>query len=96
MRRGGSCRISKKGKKKKGWSPYHAALTLERCKTEGPALFRQLVEVMLDAFRGELPVFYDTVRVQDAVFESGQERLAVVGHRVRISIGRHFRALTVL
>jgi hypothetical protein len=83
-------------KKKKRGSPYHAALTLERCKTEGPALFRQLVEVMLDAFRGELPVFYDTVRVQDAVFESGQERLAVVGHRVRFSIGRHFRALTVL
>ena len=82
-------------RKKKG-SPYHAALTLERCKTEGPALFRQLVEVMLDAFGGEFPVFYDTVRVQDAVFESGQERLAVVGHRVRVSIGWHVRALTVL
>ena len=63
---------------------YHAALTLERRKTEGPALFRQLVQVMLYAFRGEFIIFDDTVRVQDAVFESGQERLAVVGHRVRV------------
>ena len=37
---------------------------------------------MLYAFRGEFIIFDDTVRVQDAVFESGQERLAVVGHRV--------------
>jgi hypothetical protein len=50
---------------------YHATLTLKCCKTEGPALFRQLVEVVLYAFRRKFPVFYDTVRVQDAVFESG-------------------------
>lgn len=62
---------------------YHATLTLECCKTEGPATFRQLVDVMLYAFRGKSPIFYDTVRVQDTVFESGKERLTVVGHRVR-------------
>jgi hypothetical protein len=61
---------------------YHATLTLKRCKTERPALFRQLVEVMLYALRRKFPIFHDTVRVQDAVFESGQERIAVVGHRV--------------
>ena len=37
---------------------------------------------MLYAFRRKFPIFHDTVRVQDAVFESGQERLAVVGHRL--------------
>ena len=64
---------------------YHATLTLKCCKTERLALFRQLVEVMLYALRGKFPIFHDTVRVQDAVFESGQERPAVVGHRVVVS-----------
>lgn len=67
-------------KEKKG--VYHATLTLECCKTERPALLRQLVEVMPHAFRRKFPIFHDTIRVQDAVFESCQERLAVVGHRV--------------
>lgn len=61
---------------------YHATLTLKCCKTERPALFWQLVEVMLYAFRRKFPIFHDTVRVQDAVFKSGQERPAVVGHRL--------------
>jgi hypothetical protein len=64
---------------------YHAAFTLERRKTEGPALFRQFVKVTLYTFRREFSFFDDAVRVQDAVFESGQERLAVVGHGGRFS-----------
>jgi hypothetical protein len=42
---------------------YHATLTLERCKTQRSAIFWQLVDVMLDAFRGKFPIFDDTVRV---------------------------------
>ncbi len=34
-------------------------------------------------------MFHDTVRVQDAVFESGQEGLAVVGHPVRVLARLH-------
>jgi len=67
---------------------YHATLTLKCCKTERLALFRQLVEMMLYALRGKFSIFHDTVRVQDAVFESGQERPAVVGHRVWFSKAR--------
>lgn len=36
---------------------------------------------MLYAFGRKSSLFYDTVRVQDAVFESGQKGLTVVGHR---------------
>jgi hypothetical protein len=43
---------------------------------------------MLYALRRKFPIFHDTVRVQDAVFESGQEGLAVVGHRVWFSKAR--------
>ena len=64
---------------------YHATLTLKCCKTERLALLRQLVEVMLYALRRKFPIFHDTVRVHDAVFESDQERPAVVGHRVWFS-----------
>jgi len=38
---------------------------------------------MLYAFRRKFSLFYDTIRVQNAVFESGEQRLTVVGHGVR-------------
>jgi hypothetical protein len=43
---------------------------------------------MLYALRRKFPIFHDTVRVQDAVFESGQEGIAVVGHRAWFSRAR--------
>jgi hypothetical protein len=43
---------------------------------------------MLYALRRKFPIFHDTVGVHDAVFESGQERPAVVGHRVWFSKAR--------
>jgi hypothetical protein len=45
---------------------------------------------MLYAFGRKSPFFHDTVRVQDAIFKSGQERLAEVGHGVRV-LGVGFR-----
>jgi hypothetical protein len=86
MRKGVYAGLGRKG-------VYHATLTLKCCKTERPALFRQLVEVMLYALRRKFPIFHDTVRVQEAVFESCQERLAVVGHRVWFSKACRARAL---
>lgn len=43
---------------------------------------------MLYALRGKFPIFHDTVGVHEAVFESDQERPAVVGHRVWFSKAR--------
>jgi hypothetical protein len=40
---------------------------------------------MLDAFRRKSSFFYDTVRMEDAVLESRQERLAEVGHGCGVS-----------
>jgi len=60
----------------------HATLTLERCKAKGATLFRQLVGVMFDAFGRKSSFLHNTVRVQDAIFEGREERLAEVGHDV--------------